>query len=147
MASRGGQYHAKQLQLTKSKASVEEAINLGMRTNQEIFRSVILHFEDNQPIQLEERVVNATLAPEYGEQDFTQETPYVYLMKAAPMTEGEHLVEAVLPNARECELLDINDHEPCLQIKRRTWSGDQIVTAARLLHPGNRFQLFGHFSS
>ncbi|MBJ7550211.1 histidine utilization repressor [Marinomonas ostreistagni] len=147
VASRGGQYHAKQLQLTKSKASVEEAINLGMRTNQEIFRSVILHFEDNQPIQLEERVVNATLAPEYGEQDFTQETPYVYLMKAAPMTEGEHLVEAVLPNARECELLDINDHEPCLQIKRRTWSGDQIVTAARLLHPGNRFQLFGHFSS
>ncbi|TPE53360.1 histidine utilization repressor [Maribrevibacterium harenarium] len=146
VASRGGVYRAEQLQLLRGKATVEEAVNLGIRTNQEIFRSVILHFENDLPIQLEERTVNAVLAPDYGAQDFTRQTPYVYLMQAAPMTEGEHLVEAVLPNERECDLLQISESEPCLQIKRRTWSGDQIVTAARLLHPGSRFQLFGHFS-
>lgn len=147
VASRGAIYRAEQIQLLRSKATVEEAVNLGMRTNQEIFRSIILHFENNLPIQLEERVVNAALAPDYGDQDFTKETPYVYLMKAAPMTEGEHLVEAVMPNERECALLQVTAKEPCLQIRRRTWSGEQIVTAARLLHPGSRFQLFGHFSS
>lgn len=146
VASRGAVYRAEQLQLVRGKASMEEAVTLGVRTNQEIFRSVILHFENDLPIQLEERTVNAALAPEYAEQDFTRQTPYVYLMQAAPMTEGEHLVEAVLPNERECELLQVNANEPCLQIKRRTWSGTQIVTAARLLHPGSRFQLFGHFS-
>ncbi|SBS33665.1 HTH-type transcriptional repressor YvoA [Marinomonas aquimarina] len=146
VASRGAVYRAEQLQLSRGKATVEEAVTLGVRTNHEIFRSVILHFENDLPIQLEERSVNAELAPAYAEQDFTRQTPYVYLMQAAPMTEGEHLVEAVLPNARECELLQVTANEPCLQIKRRTWSGAKIVTAARLLHPGSRFQLFGHFS-
>jgi GntR family histidine utilization transcriptional repressor len=61
------------------------------------------------------------------------------------MTEGEHLVEAVLPTPQECERLQIAATQPCLQIQRRTWAGNDIVTAARLLHPGSRFQLFGHF--
>ncbi|TDO95974.1 histidine utilization repressor [Marinomonas balearica] len=147
VASRGGTYRAEQLLLERRKATMEEAVNLGIRTTQEIFCSVILHFENDLPIQLEERVVNAHLAPEYGSQDYTKQTPYVYLMKAAPMTEGEHLVEAVVPTQEECELLKIEATEPCLQIKRRTWSSDQIVTTARLLHPGSRFQLFGHFSN
>lgn len=147
VASRGGEYSAQQILLEHRKATMEEAINLGTRSDQQVFRSVVLHFENQLPIQLEERVVNASLAPKYGDQDFTKQPPYVYLMQAAPMTEGEHLVEAVLPNAKECDLLQISTGEPCLQIKRRTWSGEQIVTTARLLHPGNRFQLFGHFSN
>ena len=54
-------------------------------------------------------------------------------------------MEAVIPNATEAEQLAISTHQPCLQIKRRTWSGQIIVTSARLLSPGHLFQLFGHF--
>ena len=145
VAARGGVYHAEQLQLEKGRASVEEAMALGVRTGHPIFRSVLLHGENNLPIQIEERVVNASMAPDYDQQDFTRITPYVYLMQVAPMTEGEHLVEAVLASELECQRLQINATEPCLQIRRRTWSGEHIVTTARLLHPGSRFQLFGHF--
>ncbi|HCS45647.1 MAG TPA: histidine utilization repressor, partial [Pseudomonas sp.] len=35
--------------------------------------------------------------------------------------------------------------EPCLLIRRRTWSGRQPVTAARLIHPGSRHRLEGRF--
>ncbi len=145
IAARGHKHKATLLVIESGQASVEEAVMLGVRTNHTIFRSVVLHFENALPIQIEERVVNATLAPEYDQQDFTKRTSYEYLMQVAPMTEGEHLVEAVLPSAIECERLSIDAHEPCLQIKRRTWAGNNIVTAARLLHPGSRFQLFGHF--
>jgi len=145
IAARGHKHRSELLVLESAKATMEEAMTLGVRTNHGIFRSVVLHFENGLPIQIEERVVNATLAPEYDKQDFAKHTSYEYLMSAAPMTEGEHLVEAILPNAIECERLQIQATEPCLQIKRRTWAGDDIVTAARLLHPGSRFQLFGHF--
>ena len=145
IAARGHQHKAELLIIESGRATVEEAMMLGIRTNHTIFRSVVLHFENDLPIQIEERIVNAVLAPEYNQQDFTQHTPYEYLMSVAPMTEGEHLVEAVMPSTQECERLQITTQEPCLQIKRRTWSGDDIVTAARLVYPGSRFQLFGHF--
>ncbi len=145
IAIRGNKHRSELLVLETSHATVEEAMALGARTNHKIFRSIILHFENDLPIQIEERIVNESLAPEYDKQDFSTNTAYVYLMKVAPMTEGEHLVEAILPNKLECERLQISANEPCLQIKRRTWAGDDIVTVARLLHPGSRFQLFGHF--
>ncbi|MEO9273758.1 histidine utilization repressor [Marinomonas sp. 5E14-1] len=145
VAARGHVHRSELLILESTKASMEEAMTLGIRTNHGIFRSIVLHFENDLPIQIEERIVNATLVPEYDKQNFVKHTPYEYLTSIAPMTEGEHLVEAILPNAIECERLQVKASEPCLQIKRRTWSGDEIVTAARLLHPGSRFQLFGHF--
>jgi len=146
IAERGHQHTAKVLNVTRSTATVEEAMNLGVRTNHSIFRSSILHFENEVPIQLEERVVNATIATEYDQQDFQKKTAYDYLMKIAPLTEGEHLVEAVMATPEECALLQIQANEPCIQIKRRTWSNDQLITTARLLSPGSRFQLFGRFN-
>lgn len=146
IAERGHLHTAKLIKIIRSKASMEEAMNLGVRTNHSIFRSTVLHFENELPIQLEERVVNAILAPDYDKQEFQHNATYDYLMKVAPMTEGEHLVEAVMATAAECDLLQIEQTEPCLQIKRRTWSSDQIITTARLISPSSRFQLFGRFN-
>tara|TARA_R110001583_G_scaffold7101_15_gene35296 strand:+ start:1520 stop:2275 length:756 start_codon:yes stop_codon:yes gene_type:complete len=147
IAERGHKHTAKLIEVTRSTATIEEAMNLGVRTNHSIFRASILHFENDIPIQLEERIVNATIAPEYDQQDFQQNAAYDYLMKVAPMTEGEHLVEAVMATPEECNLLQIEASEPCIQIKRRTWSNEQLITTARLLSPGSRFQLFGRFNS
>ncbi|NNC98995.1 MAG: histidine utilization repressor [Gammaproteobacteria bacterium] len=143
--SRGHRHSARLIHLERARATSDEAMNLGVRISHRVFRSTVLHFENQVPMQLEERVVNAALAPAYDEQDFTRHTAHEYLMQVAIMTEGEHLVEAVLPTEYECELLQISATEPCLQIKRRTWSGENLVATARLLHAGSRFQLFGHF--
>ena len=47
------------------------------------------------------------------------------------------------------QIMDVVDQiergEPCLLIRRRTWSGRQPVTAARLIHPGSRHSLEGRF--
>lgn len=145
IAARGHTHSARLIEIAQTTASMEEAMNLGVRTKHPIFRATILHLENDVPIQIENRVVNAQLAPEYDQQDFQKNGAYHYLMKVAPMTEGEHLVEAVIASGEECKLLDIDPTEPCLQIKRRTWCGEQLVTTARLISPGSRFQLFGHF--
>jgi GntR family histidine utilization transcriptional repressor len=56
-------------------------------------------------------------------------------------------VEAVRATPQECERLRIKEHDPCLLIRRRTWSSSHIVSHARLLFPGNRYRLQGHFMS
>lgn len=110
-----------------------------------VFHSLLVHFEDDVPIQVEERFVNPAEAPGYLTQDFTAVTPNNYLSEVAPLVRGEHVVEAVLGSAEECKLLGIAKSEPCLLIRRRTWSATGLVSAARLIHPGSRNRLEGTF--
>ncbi|MBS1168812.1 MAG: hutC, partial [Proteobacteria bacterium] len=53
----------------------------------------------------------------------------------------EHTVEAVLPAPWEAKLLAIARSDPCLLIRRRTFSGERIVTSVRLLMPGGRSRI------
>jgi GntR family histidine utilization transcriptional repressor len=112
-----------------------------------IFHSLMVHFEDDTPIQVEDRYVNPAEAPGYLDQDFTKQTPNNYLSEVAPLSRGEHIVEAILGNADECRLLKIKRSEPCLLIRRRTWSSRGLVSAARLVHPGSRSRLEGTFGA
>ncbi len=61
----------------------------------------------------------------------------------APITRTEQIVEAVLPKPWECKLLSIGRGEPCLMIRRRTWSEAANVTVAWLTYPGTRYRLEG----
>ncbi|MNO92920.1 UTRA domain protein [compost metagenome] len=120
---------------------------MDLREGQKLFYSQVVHFENEVPVQIEERYVNPQVVPDYLKQDFTRITPNAYLTALAPMTEGEHVVEAVLGNASECKLLKIERGEPCLLIRRRTWAGRVVVASARLLYPGSRYRLEGKFHS
>ncbi|WP_442801429.1 histidine utilization repressor [Serratia rubidaea] len=145
IAARGHRHSSKVLQVTARTASDEEAAALGMAPGQQLFYSQIVHYENEMPVQLENRCVNPLAAPDYLKQDFDRVTPYIYLTQAAPLTAGEHIVEAVVASKQERELLQLEEREPCLLIHRRTWSGKTVVTSALLLYPGSRYQLFGRF--
>ncbi|OJU05926.1 MAG: histidine utilization repressor [Rhizobium sp. 63-7] len=119
----------------------ELAEALGVEVGMPAFHSVILHHEDDVPIQLEDRFVNPAVAPDYLAQDFTRITPNAYLTSVAPISHTEQFVEAVLPQPWECKHLAIVRSEPCLLIRRRTWSSERVVTSVRLLYPGSRYRL------
>lgn len=147
IAARGHRHSSKIMQLSARAASDEEAAALGLQPGQLLYYSQIVHYEDNVPVQLEDRCINPLAAPDYIKQNFDQVTPYTYLTQSAPLTAVEHIVEAVIPTQLERELLQLAENEPGLLIRRRTWSGKMAVTAARLLYPGSRYQLFGRFST
>ncbi|WP_166567663.1 histidine utilization repressor [Pseudomonas sp. R5(2019)] len=146
IASRGHRHTCKVVHLGEEPAGSERAVALDMREGQKVYHSLIVHYENDIAVQIEDRYVNAQVAPDYLKQDFTLQTPYAYLSQVAPLTEGEHVVEAILADPEECKLLQIERGEPCLLIKRRTWSGRQPVMVARLIHPGSRHRLEGRFS-
>ncbi len=53
----------------------------------------------------------------------------------------EHTVEAIMPDTRIRQELNMKVNEPCLLLNRRTWSEDKLVSTALLYHPGNRYKL------
>ena len=118
---------------------------LEIEAGQQSFHSVMVHHEDDVPIQLEDRFVNPVVAPDYLRQDFSRTTPNAFLTSIAPIDRTEQFIEAVLPQPWECKLLAIARSEPCILIRRRTWSRARVVTSVRLLYPGSRYRLQSNF--
>jgi len=141
---RGHLHHAIQLELKPVVVDQEMAILLNVKPSEQVFYSELLHFENNEPIQLEQRFVNSKLVPNYLQQNFAQMTPHEYLSHEAPLTEATHEVEAILANESICQLLAIEPTQPCLQVKRRTWSSQGVVSLAILTAPGNKYRLGSH---
>ena len=84
------------------------------------------------------------MIPHYLKQNFTKITPHEYLSSEAPLTEATHEVEAVIAKDDINQLLAINNTTPCLQVKRRTWSSQGVVSLAILTAPGNKYRLGSH---
>jgi GntR family histidine utilization transcriptional repressor len=146
IAQRGGRHDAAVLLLEPQRASAEDALAFSVKIGARLFHSLLLHREDGQPVQIEDRYVNPNFAPNYLKQDFTRATPNQYLMGLRAPEAVEHAVEAVLPDRRQQKLLEIGADEPCLLLTRRTWCQGQVVSRARLLHPGRRYRLAGRQS-
>src|SRR3546814_5455209 len=89
---RGHVYRARGVQNDESRANAEMAALLEVPVGTKLFHSIIVHHEAEFPIQVEERFVLASVAPDYGSLDFTQMTPNEYLTRTAPLERVEHRV-------------------------------------------------------
>ena len=143
IADRGHVHRSDVIVLEEVPAKTSPTLPFALDGIERLFHSVIVHYENEVPVQNEERVVNAQIAPLYLQQDFTRTTAYAYLMDLAPLTGGEHVVEAIHATSAECRLLGIKRNEACLMIRRRTWSAQGVVGCARLVYPGSRYRLQG----
>ena len=140
---RGHSHSCEVLLLEEVKAAESLARQFEVPVGSRLFHSVIVHFDNGAPIQFEDRWVNPELAPRYMEQDFSVSTPNEYLMAAAPLQGVRYSVEAVSAPAEIAPLLKISEHEPCLVLKRKTLSQDQVASVATMWYPGSRYQLAG----
>ena len=146
IAGRGHTHSSSVLRQALQPASGECAKALHIAPGTEVFHLMLVHFENESPIQVEDRYVLASFAPECLQQDFTAVTPSAYLTGVSPLQEAEHSVQASMPDTAIRQHLEMADDEPCLMVIRRTWSNGQPVTFARLHHPGSRYELMGHYT-
>ncbi|HGO6125437.1 TPA: histidine utilization repressor [Burkholderia cepacia] len=137
-----GHRHSGRVLLLESSDDTEAIEALGLRSGP-VFHSRIVHYEDDEPIQFEDRYVNPALFPAYLAQDFTVETPNHYMVRLAPIQRAEFRIYAQKPDAQVRRHLVMEIGEPCLLLRRRTWVGDQVATSVRLWHPASRFHLAG----
>ena len=79
--------------------------------------------------------------PHYLDSDFSRQTPNEVLVSSCPISDVEHVVEAVQVDAQVAAWLEIDRAAPCLSVIRRTWSDEHLISYARLIHPGDRYKL------
>ncbi len=146
IADRGQSHHAEVSTLQRVAADERAAALLRLEVGDPLYHSVLLHFENRQPLQYEERLVNPRFAPDYLKQDFRRITPSRYLSKVAPLTEADQAIEAVRAGPEIASLLRIRESGPCLKLKRRTWCRRGIVNIATLVYPGHRYRITAHLN-
>ena len=143
--ARGNRHHAVVHLAREERAGPKLAPQLRLTAGSPVFRTLIVHFENDLALQCEDRFVNPACAPDYLATDFTRVTPTRYLLQVAPLWEAQVSIEAATPSAQEARLLGIAARDPCLIIVRRTVNRDIPITIARLVHPGSRSRLLDEF--
>jgi GntR family histidine utilization transcriptional repressor len=146
IARRGHEHSSSVLQKSLQHARGDIAKALHVEQGTDVFHLLLVHSENDEPIQVEDRYVLAGFAPDCLQQDFDAITPSAYLTGVAPLQEAEQAVRASVPNAAIRKQLKMADDEPSLVVIRRTWSEGRPVTFARLHHPGSRYELMGHYT-
>lgn len=141
--ARGHRHTSNLYRLERQRATRGLATQFDVPERSTLFHSVILHYENDVPIQVEDRWVNPALAPAYMEADFGAMTPNEYLMRVAPLQRAEYQIEALLPSAEVAEMLAIERAEPALVLRRRTFSGNAVASVVVLWHPGGRYSFGG----
>ena len=139
---RGHRHTAKVHLLAQASCDLGTATELEVPPGSVVYHSVIVHHENDRPLQLEDRYVSPIFAPDYLRQDFTRATPNEYLMSLGPLDEAEHVIQSMMPDRTTRSLLKMPAGESVLHVRRRTWSGGIVVSSARLIHPGSRYSLF-----
>ncbi|MCD4719980.1 MAG: histidine utilization repressor [Desulfobacula sp.] len=141
-----GGVHSSQIMVLKEEKVTEQiAQNMDLNLEDTIFHSIILHKDRGMCVQYSERFINPKVAPHYLSQDFKKITPSEYLLEVAPIQEAEHIIEAVTCKSQIQKCLKIQPDEPCISLKRRTWSFDVVATYSIIISPGSRYKLKGKF--
>jgi len=142
----GKRHSSEVLSLASVAANTEISIQMQVPVGRALYYLNAIHNQDNIPIQLESRYVNPDLMPDFLNQKFSRITATSYLLKQFRPDEMEHIVRAVMPDALARKTLNIEHSEPCLQLSRRTWKNDQVVTYVTMTYPSSRYDLGARYA-
>ena len=143
---RGHEHRSTVLKLEALRAAPAIAEILHIAVESSVNHVFLVHFENDIPIQVEDRYATVDFSKDFLTQNFHNITPSAYLSSISPLQEAEHVVRAKMPSARIRQHLKMQSGEPCLVVTRRTWVHARPVSFARLFYPGNRFELTGHYA-
>ena len=140
-----GRAHRSDLRLLREEPTLDEdlALEFELAPGAPLYHSVIVHFENEVPIQVEDRWVNPACAPAYLAQDFNSITPNEHLMAAAPLQGATYAIEAQPAPQAVAAMLGILEGQPCLVLHRRTTSGGRVASVATMWHPGHLARFTG----
>ena len=103
------------------------------------------HHAGGRAYALERRLINLGAVPEAADVDFAVEPPGSWLLAHVPWTEAEHRITAFNAGGKELVALGIAAGAACMALERWTWRGDERITYARQVYPGDRYALVAHF--
>jgi GntR family histidine utilization transcriptional repressor len=143
IAARGMAWTCRVLALGEAPLPADPAAALDLPTGLAVPHSAILHRGDGLPIQQELRWLRPGYAPGYLDQDYRTATTFAHLLRTGRAMEMEQAIGALLPDAALARLLRVPRGQPCLEIRRTTFTDGVPMTFSRLIQPANRFEIAG----
>ena len=141
--ARGHRHTSRLHLLAEARAGEALALRFELASGHPLFHSVIVHCENEVPIQVEDRWVNPACAPDYLAQDFSRLTPNEHLMRAAPLQSASYSIEALAAPRDIAAMLAIAPRQSCLVLKRSTRALGQVASVVTMWHPGQLYQFTG----
>lgn len=111
--------------------------------SQNLYEVHVVHYGDETPLQVERRIVDLGLVPDFAEQDFNITNTSDFLIKKVPLVHGNYKIFAIPCPPDIAELLNVKKNEPVLLIRRYTYSVNQVVTFVEMWHTGDSFMFEG----
>lgn len=145
LAESGHVHRPELLERRRLPATPDLAGQFGVEPATPLVQVRIRHRRDEVPVLIEDRFVNEAVAPGFFEADLTRDSSYRVLMRAAPLEKVEHCIRAIVATPQMRRLLDLAAGEPCLLLRRRTFSRGKVASLANLTHAASRFELAGCF--
>ncbi len=103
------------------------------------------HLANRIPYALEYRLINLEVVPSAAQADFAIEPPGSWLLDHVAWTEAEHRITAINADAALALALDVTPGQACIKLERWTWRGEERITYARQVYPGDRYGFVAHF--
>jgi GntR family transcriptional regulator, histidine utilization repressor len=128
------------------KSNAVDRANLGLREPGSVLALTCRHFAGNRPFCLEERIINLMAVAEAADEAFSEDAPGAWLVKRVPWSRAEHTIRAIAADDDVAAALSVAAGTACLVIERRTWSGDEPITHARLIYEGSTYALVARFT-
>jgi len=143
----GSRHSARVIRQVLRPATAQEAAEFGLRKGKSLFHAVVVHRADGLPLELEDRLINPAYLPGCLDIDLEKRSLFSLLLRSRPHREGSEVVRAVLPDSEDAALLELTGNQPCLEIMRRTWMPQGVVTRARLLRAAAGAVMHGRITS
>lgn len=132
-------------ELLRRKFDIEQAVESQLEDEDAtvLYEVKIIHFADGQPIQFEERWVDAIKLPKFIEQDFSVVNTSDYLIAKIPLERGSYTIRALAAPNEVAHALQIEVQSPTLVLRRQTYSAGKVLTFVKMWHAGDRYQFSG----
>jgi len=143
---RGFAYRLELLSRDVLAASAVPADVMRVPRGSELLSLRCLHFADDRPFAVEDRLISLAAVPEAAEVDFATIPPGSWLLAHVPWTEAEHRISATCAGDLAATL-HIDKADACLVLERRTWRTSQSITQVKQTFPGDGFDLSARFVS
>jgi len=143
---RGQLYHYALVRRRERPADPANADEVALAGSGPLLHIEGVHYADDVPLAVEDRLISLTAVPEMRDGDFTAISPGSWLLRHVPWTEADLRVAAVGADAKVASSLAVASGTPCLFIERRTWRGGEGVTLVRQYFLGSEYDLFAQFA-
>ena len=142
---RAKQYRFELISREERKPRADDTHEVALAAGGKLLELECVHFENETPFALEERLISLATVPAAQRVDFANVAPGTWLLSHVPWSEAEHTITAINASRTIARQLKLEPDAACLVLERRTWKLGKPVTYVRQVFPGNRHSLIAHF--